>query len=80
MLKLPPQWENLEVVDRKIIMAVCFDATPELARKNLRLNKRLFYDRWSYLKSFYFNLLDVLPARVIEDLRGYARKLIPILK
>lgn len=74
------KWNSLDSIDRKIIIAVCFDATAELARRNLRLDRKLFYDRWSYLKSFYLNLLDALPTRVIEDLKGYARRLTPILK
>lgn len=78
MLKLLPQWNNLEVIDRKIILAVCFDESPELARRNLRLNKRLFYDRWKHLKSFYLSLLDNLPMQVINNLRSYGKPIPPV--
>lgn len=66
-------WANLNPVDRKIIVAVCFDGSPELARRKLKLHKCLFYYHWAYLKSIYKNFLNVVPSKVIYNLRSCSR-------
>lgn len=63
------KWIDLDSVDRKIVMAVCFDGSPEIARKNLKLSTGGFYKRWKYLKPFYNHLLDDLPEQAINILK-----------
>lgn len=65
-------WDNLDFLERKIIIAVCFDGSPELARKKLKLNKQLFYSFWRNLGPLYCTL----PGKIIDKLRYYG-KLVP---
>lgn len=73
------KWEVLDSVDRKIVMAVCFDTSPEIARKNLKMSIGGFYKRWKYLKYVYNNLIDELPLQAFSILKAYSKKAAEIL-
>lgn len=68
------KWEILDSTDRRIVMAVCFDSSPEIARKNLKMSVGGFYKRWKYLKPVYNALLDDLPNQAVNILKGYSKK------
>ncbi len=68
------KWEVLDSVDAKIVTAMCFDSSPEIARKNLKMSVGGFYRRWRYLKPIYNSLLDDLPIQAVNILKGYAKK------
>lgn len=70
----PLKWVDLDSTDRKIVMAVCFDDSPEIARKNLKMSVGGFYKRWQYLKAVYNSLLDDLPNQAVNILKGYSKK------
>jgi len=55
-------------------MAICFQGSPEEARKSLGLSIGGFYKRWRYLKSVYNSLLNDLPNQAINIMRGYSTK------
>lgn len=67
-------WEDLDSKDRRIIMAICFQGSPEEARKSLHLSIGGFYKRWKYLKTIYNNLLNDLPNQAINIMKGYSTK------
>lgn len=62
-------WANLNPVDRKILMAMCFDDSPEVARENLRLSRQQFYGHWRYLEDLY----NTLPKKAIIKFKSYGR-------
>ncbi len=70
----PLLWEDLDSKDRRIVMAICFQGSPEEARKSLGLSIGGFYKRWRYLKSVYNSLLNDLPNQAINIMRGYSTK------
>lgn len=66
-------WENLDSIDKKIIIALFFDGSPEEARINLTLPKNTFYRRWGYLKPIYNNIKKELPKQIMELLNKYLK-------
>ena len=72
--KFPLKWEVLDSTDRRIVMAVCFNDSPEIARKSLKISSGGFYKRWKYLKSVYNSLLDDLPNQAVNILKGYSKR------
>jgi hypothetical protein len=67
-------WEDLDSKDRRIVMAICFEGSPEEARKNMGLSVGGFYKRWKYLKPVYNSLLSDLPNQAINIMKGYSTK------
>lgn len=67
-------WEDLDSKDRRIVMAICFQGSPEDARKSLRLSIGGFYKRWKYLKPVYTLLLNDLPNQAINILKAGSTK------
>ncbi|OGE29968.1 hypothetical protein A3C59_02515 [Candidatus Daviesbacteria bacterium RIFCSPHIGHO2_02_FULL_36_13] len=71
MLKLPPQWNNLDLIDRKIIIAMVFDGSTEVARENLRLSKEEFKLHWKALEEPYKIFIQSLSQQSLKILRGW---------
>lgn len=65
-------WEDLDSKDRRIVMAICFEGSPEEARKRLQLSIGGFYKRWKYLKPVYNSLLSDLPNQAVNIMKGYS--------
>jgi hypothetical protein len=66
------RWEDLDSKDRRIVMANCFEGSPEEARKSLKLSIGGFYKRWKYLKPLYNSLLNDLPNQAVNIMKGYS--------
>jgi hypothetical protein len=66
------KWEDLDSKDRRIVMAICFEGSPEEARKSLKLSIGGFYKRWKYLKPVYKSLSDDLPNQAVNIMKGYS--------
>lgn len=67
-------WEDLDSKDRRIVMAICFEGSPEEARKSMKLSIGGFYKRWKYLKPVYKSLLNDLPNQAINILKAGSTK------
>jgi hypothetical protein len=55
-------------------MAICFEGSPEEARKSMGLSVGGLYKRWKYLKPIYNSLLSDLPNQAINIMKGYSTK------
>lgn len=61
-------WDNLTQAERKIVIAVVYEGSPEEARKQLSMSHSTFYRKWSKLKLFYNEFIKDFPKRAGEVL------------
>lgn len=67
-------WDDLEQIDRKIIIAVLYEDGPEEARKALKLTHSTFYRHWDKVKKYYNDLIKEFPKRAGEILISQSMK------
>ncbi len=61
-------WNQLTQIERRIVIAVVYEGSPEEARKQMRMSHSTFYRHWSRLKDYYNTLIQEFPKRAVEIL------------
>ncbi len=61
-------WDDLTQAERRIVISVVYEGTPEEARKQLCMAHSTFYRKWGRLKVYYNDMLKDFPKRAGEIL------------
>lgn len=67
-------WDKLAQIERRIIIAVVYEGSPEEARKQIKMSHSTFYRHWSGLKDYYNTLMQEFPKRAVEILVSQSMK------